>query len=317
MRATHLLLSDSHFRHIRFATRVIFTLLTLCYFFSVYNPKLWQLSLGVAAALGYLGTQGYLHYQQPSFARWGTPLLDIATLCLVLWLDPVTPPPTLVLLFTLLFARPTNHPPHFVAALALLAAAIFIAMPLHMANTNTENARSAVFALLFLLATFLSFGTSMMQRFLIRKRLAKRQWQDPETGLITHRTLILTADWLLPLHNRLGAPLTAVLLSPLAVEDFARLCDYVQMRLRRSDIIARLDGSEPRLAILLPDTSLANAERLIQLLRPDAPKLQAVVMAVPDNMSLELVLERLRQTQQRTPQPPQEETYHAGTSGIS
>lgn len=320
MKATQLLLSEYHFRHIRFATRVVFTTLTLGYFLFALpqaTTSVWQLSLGIIAALGYLAVHGYLHYQKPRFANWCVPLLDIAALCLVLWLDPTTPPPTLVLLFTLLFAWRTKGAPNIAATLGLLALAIIIALPLHLMNSNSQDTTRTVFALLFLLATFLSFGTLMMQHLLIRKRLAKRQWQDPETGLITHHTLILTADWLLPLHNRLGAPLTAMLLSPLEVEDFSRLCDYLQMRLRRSDIISRFNTTAPRLAVLLPDTSLADTEALLQLIRPGAPKLQAVIMAVPDNISLELVLERLRQTQQRTPQPPKEETYHAGTSGIS
>lgn len=320
MKATQLLLSDYHFRHIRFATRVLFSALTLSYFLVALPQEgtpLWLLSLGIVTAISYLAVHGYLHYRKPRLANWSVPLVDVAALCLVLWLDPITPPPTLVLLFTLLFAWRTKGAPSIAATLGLLLLAIIIAFPLHIMSANSHNTTSAVFALLFLLMTFLSFGTLMMQHLLIRKRLAKRQWQDPETGLITHHTLILTADWLLPLHNRLGAPLTAMLLSPLDVEDFARLCDYLQMRLRRSDVISRFNTVEPRLAVLLPDTSLADAEALLQLIRPEAPKLQAVIMAVPDNISLELVLERLRQTQQRTPQPPKEETYHAGTSGIS
>lgn len=318
MTANRLLLSEFHFRHIRFATRVALSLLTLSYFWWTLKQKgtpLWQLGLAPVLAMGYLGLHGYLHYQQPRFAHWCVPALDIAILSLVLWLDPTTPPPTLALLFTLLFNWQTNKTPNI--AISLLLLALLIAVPLHLLNASPQATTSALFALLFLLTTFLSFGVLMKQQALIRKRQAKRQWQDPETGLITHQTLILTADWLLPLHNRLGAPLTAMLLTPLEQGDFGRLCDYLQMRLRRSDIICRLSANESTLAILLPDTNLADTEALIQLIRPEAPPLQAVIMAVPDNMSLELVIERLRQTQQRAPQPPQEDTYHAGTSGIS
>lgn len=321
MKANTVLLSESYFRHIRFATRVLFTLLTVSFFslmFQQGNTPAWQLSLVGAYGLAYLIIQGYWHYQTPRFAPWLVTALDVFTLGMVLWLDPMTPPPTLVLLFTLLLKpQHTKGLPNFAITLIFIAAIALMAIPLHLVHATPANTIGTIFTLLFLLVTFASLGTLMQQQLFMRKRLAKRQWQDPETGLITHHTLILTADWLLPLHSRLGAPLTAMLISPIEVEEFGRLCDFLQMRLRRSDIIARLNADETKLAVLLPDTSLANTEALIHLLRPQAPKFQTVIMAVPDTISLEMVLERLRQTQQRTPQPPQEEIYHAGTTGIS
>lgn len=321
MKATAVLLSESYFRHIRFATRALFTLLTVSYFLLVLQQEstsLWQLSLVGAYGLAYLVIQGYWHYQAPRFAPWFVTALDIITLGIVLWLDPVTPPPTLVLLFSLLLkTQHTKGLSNFAITLMVIVVVSLVALPLYLAHATPADTISAIFTLLFLVLTFASLGTLMKQQLLARKRLAKRQWQDPETGLVTHHTLILTADWLLPLHSRLGAPLTAMLMSPIETEEFNHLCDFLQMRLRRSDIIARLSAEETTLAVLLPDTSLANTEALIHLIRPQAPKFQAVIMAVPDTISLEMVLERLRQTQQRTPQPPQEEIYHAGTTGIS
>lgn len=321
MKATTLLNSQQGFTHLRFMVRVGLTLLALSYLLLMLRQgqaSLWQCSLVTVFALGYLAVQGYWHYgRQARFAPWGTLLLDLAAFAAVLSWDPTTPPPTLALGLALLAHwRPQGTPKGWVV-LSLVACIMILALPLHLWHNNAQNALGTLFLLLFLATSALTLSAKIAHHWWLRQRQVKHYWQDPHTGLITEPTLFLTADWLLPLHHRLGAPLTAALFTPVQSEAFHTLNEYLQTRLRRSDILARVGSHPSQVIVLLPDTSVANAEKMIHLLRESAPAFQAVLMAIPEAMSLPLVLERLQQTQGRTPQPPQEETYHAGTVGIS
>ena len=134
---------------------------------------------------------------------------------------------------------------------------------------------------------------------LAHERLAlEATWRDPQTGLISHQALISTAGWLLPLHDRMAAHLTLVLVEAGANQNLATLAERLSQRLRRSDVAARYN--EQALALMLPCTTVTSAENLLSDLRQQGTEFRAALVAVSSSdQSLEGALHHLEQHLQR------------------
>ena len=116
--------------------------------------------------------------------------------------------------------------------------------------------------------------------------------------MISHRALVATSGWLLPLHDRMASTLSIVLLTPAQPENLAKMSDQLSARLRKSDIAARYDDNT--VAVLLPCTTLTAAENLITDVRDTGvPFYASVVSLNNDEHGLEESLQSLRTALER------------------
>ncbi|MEY1662512.1 hypothetical protein [Isoalcanivorax beigongshangi] len=225
--------------------------------------------------------------------------LDLITACALLWFDPTEPPPVIAVMFALPMLASVLLPP----LRAILILGITVILVGTILVLRGEPGGSLTPATLFLSFTMLACAAShsllLLRNHVISQHNEAALWQDPDTGLLSRPALSHTGGWLLPLHERLSSPLTAVLLRPQTSADLALLAQSVSGRLRRSDIGARADADS--LVILLPDTPRAQAEIVLAALRDIAPAFTAVMADVPRETSLDLVIDHLLVTLSRSP----------------
>ncbi|WP_111657178.1 GGDEF domain-containing protein [Isoalcanivorax indicus] len=293
------LATDRGTNTLQLTARILFALLVAAYFIALpaLHLPLHGALMALLVAL-YLLLQGGLFFRPFSGAPLVSNLVDLAALGVLILLDPGEPPPTLALMIVAVLSTGLlNGLPRFLYSLAIAAAVLLVVLPLRLQQSDTPLAASSLFLLAVMLTCAVYFGLLLYRNKVLTRLAQEATWQDPETGLISRTALSHTAGWLLPLHERLSSPLTAVMLRPHDPSQLDALASGLSQRLRRSDIGARAD--ELCLALLLPDTNVANAERVITTLREHTPPFTAVMTSVPRETSLDLVIDHLGETFQR------------------
>src|SRR5690606_120269 len=135
-------------------------------------------------------------------------------------------------------------------------------------------------------------------------------WRDPQTGFISHKALVATAGWLLPLHDRLAASVTLALVRPANLNQLPELADLLATRLRKSDVAARYDKDV--IALLLPCTAQTAAENLLADMRQLSVPFDGSMIAPTDHQrGLEDTLHRLHQQLGRAIGNPEHWLVHA------
>lgn len=304
------LATDRGTNTLQLTARLLFTLLVIAYFTAL--PTLQMPLHGALLALLillYLLVQGGLFFRPFAGAALISNLVDLSALGILVMLDPGEPPPTLALMIVAVLSTGLlNGLPRFLYSLGMAALVLMVVLPLRLHQSESPLTASSLFLLAVMLTCAVYFGLLLYLNKVLTRQAQEATWQDPQTGLISRNALSHTAGWLLPLHERLSSPLTAVMLRPHDPAQLEALANSLGQRLRRSDIGARAD--EQGLALLLPDTNVANAERVITSLREHAPPFTAVMTAVPRETSLDLVIDHLGETFQRG-DTAQRELIHA------
>jgi hypothetical protein len=300
---------------LQFLGRTLFALLVGFYFladepsFGSFSPLSWMIWVALA---GFLVIHAVLLYHAPAIANSPGALLDLISIGVVTLLDPGTPPPALVLLVVAtLSAGLVYGLRRFLYVLAGSMLVVAVVIPARQAQTNEAAlAAGTLFLLAVILVCVVYFGLMVYRNQVLARRARDATWRDPDTGLISHTAMISTAGWLLPLHDRLSSHLTLLLLRPSRGRELKPLADQIATRLRRSDIAGRYD--QQTLAVLLPDTPAADAERLLEEMRNDTPDYTAamLVLSHPDH-SLEAVLQHLRRTLERASEDGEHWLVHA------
>lgn len=293
MKLTDQIASERGLVTIRLLARVVFAVAVWVYFL---NMPATELTISAHSLLaGYLVAQFVLALKRFPLQETLALLLDAAGILFVLSMDPVSPPPTLVLfLVSLTSAGLLRGLSRFTLVLIADAALVFLLFAAHH-RPGQPIADTPTFFLLALVALCALYMALLLFRAgVLARRAREATWQDPETGLVSHEALVATGGWLLPLHDRLASDLTIALVSPARRESLADLADHLSTRLRRSDIAARYEDGI--LAVLLPCTSLTAAEELLGNLRLDTLPFYASIMTLNDDQhGLESVLLSLRQ----------------------
>lgn len=291
------LATDNALTLVRSVARLIFASLTFAYLYrGGIDPGGWLAGLLLA---GYIALHGLLVWRGGLLAEAGGVALDLAAITLAVWLDPSVPmPPTLMLFLVLILSGGLLHGPlRFNLLLGLSALAVAVLISLGERRLG-EDVSAMWFAGTLMLACALYAGV-LLHRNQAHQRLAREAtWRDPQTGLISHQALLSTAGWLLPLHDRLAAPLTLVLLHNPTPGQLPTLSERLSQRLRRSDVAARYQ--EDVLALILPCTTVTAAENLLTDLRQQDTRFRAALVAVGGaDRSLEALLQELEQHLQR------------------
>lgn len=294
---------------LRSLARLLFAILVFNYFLAS-SPEHANTLPGHGLFWGYLLAQGVL------LARWlpgretMAMVLDAVAITLAVALDPATPPPTLALfLISLLSAGMLRGLGHFFVMLVANAALIGVLYALRSEGDKALGVSAA-----FLL-TVITACAGYLVILLYRNKLMTRQaqaatWRDPQTGFISHQALIATAGWLLPLHDRLAANLTLVLLRPAHTAQLTELADHLAQRLRKSDVAARYD--QEVIALLLPCTAQTAAENLLTDLRQQTlPFYASMTTLTNDRLGLEDALQQLHQHLGRAVGNPEHWLVHA------
>ena len=303
--------SERGLNTLQFAARALFALLATLYFVAVPALHLPVPKAVPGALLAiYLLVHGVLLARPFTGSQQAANVIDLLALGALLLLDPSEPPPTLALIVVAVLSTGLlGGLTRFLSLLAGAAVVLAVVLPLRQEPGNMPLAASSLFLLAVMFTCALYFGLMLYRNLVLTRRAQDATWQDPDTGLISRTALAHTAGWLLPLHERLSSPLTAILLRPHNSADLVTLANDLGQRLRRSDIAARAD--DDCLALLLPDTNVGNGERVLNALREIAPPFTAVMSAVPRETSLELVLDHLAATFQRGVQEEARELIHA------
>ncbi|MCH8543394.1 MAG: GGDEF domain-containing protein [Alcanivorax sp.] len=285
---------------LQLAARGLFALLVALYFIALPSLRV-PLHIAITGLLiiVYLMVHAGLFFRPFTGSSILANLVDLGALGVLLLLDPGEPPPTLALMIVAVLSTGLlNGLPRFLYSLIGATVVLAVVLPLRLQQSEAPLAASSLFLLAVMMTCALYFGLLLYRNKELTRLTQEATWQDPRTGLISRMALAHTAGWLLPLHERLSSPLTAVLLRPRDPADLETLANALSQRLRRSDIGARAD--EECLALLLPDTAIANAERVLTSLRDVSPPFTAVMTAVPRETSLELVLDHLAATFHRS-----------------
>lgn len=249
------------------------------------------------AALGcYTALQAAL-LRNTSVAEIAATGIDFVAITAAIWLDPAPLPPTLLMFLALTLSAGLLHGLQRFIIIASLSVGILSGLFLLTAR-HLDNPAAIYFALTLMVLCCLYAGV-LLWRYRRREHFIREAaWQDPETGLISHRALLTTAGWLLPLHDRLSQTVTLVLLKCPNTSTLQALTEQLSRRLRRSDIAARY--SEHTVALALPGTTLKEAESVLGVLRAEHPYILAAMVAACDaQRSLESILQHLEQHLQR------------------
>lgn len=303
MKLTRDLASEPGLHLLQFGGRALFALLVTLYLVQAGTLPLpvevgrWMLWVGLGLFLfAHLG----LILRPVPGASGVASALDLIATAIIILLDPGEPPPTMVLLLVSLISAGVVHGPRRFAwvlggAIALLA----LVITARTGETRPSVSAGTFFLLATLLVCVLYFGLMVYRNQVLAKQAREATWRDPETGLISHAAMLSTAGWMLPLHDRLSATLSLVLLAPEDPADLKTLADQVATRLRRSDVAARYN--EDALAVLLPDTDAGATEALLTELRDSAPACRAAMstMTNPEH-SLEAMLGNLQRALARS-----------------
>lgn len=296
MRFSDRLATDNALTLVRSSARLVFALITFTY---LYHGGI---DVGSWLALVMLGAYVVLHgalvWRGGIVAEVGGVTLDILAIAASVWLDPSPMPPTLMLFLVLILSGGLLHGPmrfNLLLGLSALAVAALISLGERRIGADVP---AMWFAGTIMLACALYAGI-LLYRNQAHERLAlEATWRDPQTGLISHQALISTAGWLLPLHDRMAAHLTLVLVETGATQNLATLAERLSQRLRRSDVAARYN--EQALALMLPCTTVTAAENLLSDLRQQGTEFRAALVAVSSSdQSLEAALHHLQQHLQR------------------
>ncbi|MDF1781713.1 MAG: GGDEF domain-containing protein [Alcanivoracaceae bacterium] len=274
---------------VRTAARLLFAGLVLSYFLMYSNAQ-----SAITSHLlfwGYIIAQGVLLIRAVPGRENLAMLLDAIAITFAVALDPSTPPPTLALfLISVISAGMLRGLGRFFLILLANTALIAVLIALRHGKPTAFESSSA-----FLLATIAAcavyLGVLIYRNKILTRLAQEATWKDPETGLISHHALVATAGWLLPLHDRLAANLTVVLISPAQAGTLTQLADNLAQRLRKSDIAARY---EDVIALLLPCTTLTAAENLLSDVRESTqPFYASITTLTNDQHGLEETLVRL------------------------
>lgn len=313
------LASEPGLHALQFIGRALFALLVGFYLlqaepaFAGFAPAGWMIWLALTV---FVLIHAALLYRAPAVANIPGALLDLISIGLVTLLDPGTPPPALVLLVVAaLSAGLVYGLRRFLYVLAGGVLVVALVIPARLAQADDATlAASTLFLLAVILVCVCYFGLMVYRNQVLARRAREETWRDPDTGLISHTAMISTAGWLLPLHDRLSSHLALAVLRPARDAELKPLADQIATRLRRSDIAARYD--QQTLALLLPDTPAADAERLLEELRADSPEFTTAVLVLsnPDH-SLEAVLQHLRRTLERAREDDAHWLVHASSPG--
>ncbi len=296
MRFSDRLATDNALTLVRSSARLVFAVITFIYLYhGGLDAGSW---LALVMLAGYAVLHGVLVWRGGLLAEVGGVSLDILAIAASVWLDPSPMPPTLMLFLVLILSGGLLHGPmrfNLLLGLSALAVAVLISLGERRIGADVS---AMWFAGTIMLACALYAGV-LLYRNQAHERLAlEATWRDPQTGLISHQALISTAGWLLPLHDRMAAHLTLVLVEASASQNLMTLAERLSHRLRRSDIAARYN--EHALALMLPCTTVTAAENLLGDLRQQGTEFRAALMAVSSSdQSLEAALHHLEHHLQR------------------
>lgn len=310
MKFSQTLTSDTGLKLLQTLARALFALLALLYF--VHGDGLLQIQPVLCWVLlgAYLALQLALLGWRSGAARWLANLLDLAAITALVAFDPQATPPTLLLflVFTLssgvLFGLRT-----FLIMLVAATCATVLALLLHNNFLQVLPSGGSLFLVATLALCALYFLLLLTRNQLLMKSAEKAAWRNPKTRLISQRALISTAGWLVPLHDRMGATLTVVLLTPNADTADTELAAYLGDRIRGSDIAGHFSDC---IALLLPCTSAGAAEALLRDLHDKQDIFQAAIITLADGkQALEPVLLHLEKTLARASADSQHWLVHA------
>lgn len=310
--------SERGLKALQFVGRILFALLVGLYLFRA-GPVIVGLDLPNWTIWCVLTVFVLLHaillFRIRSAANLPSALLDLIGIALVALVDPGTPPPTLVLLLIATLSAGLVHGLRRLLY-ALLGSIVVVAvvLPARLASGGDTLAAGTIFLVAVLLVCVIYFMLMVYRNRVLARHAREATWRDPDTGLISHTAMINTAGWLLPLHDRLSSRMTLIQVRPEYSNELKRLADRISTRLRRSDIAARYD--DQTLTLLLPDTSVSEAEWLLNELRSQQPALTAAVLELSDpEHSLESVLYHIRATLDRARDDGAHWLVHAGPPG--
>jgi hypothetical protein len=290
------LATDNALTLVRSAARLIFGALTFTYLF--YSDTSFGLWMAVPVLAAYIGLHGVLVWRGGTLAEVAGVIVDVLAIAIAVWMDPSPMPPTLMLFLVMILSGGLLHGPGRFNLL-LAASAVAVAVLISFGERRVGADITAMwFAGTIMLACALYAGI-LLYRNQAHGRLAREAtWRDPQTGLISHQALLSTAGWLLPLHDRMAAHLTLVLIKTAPNQNMVPLAEKISSRLRRSDVAARFN--ETTLAVMLPCTTVTAAENLLSDLRQQGTEFRAALVGVSSSdHSLESVLQHLDQHIQR------------------
>lgn len=272
------LADDGALALIRGLARLVFALLGYGYL----NTQLQDvdgngLMLALVFLLAYLGVHVVLLWRGRWVAELGGLALDLLAVTVVVILDPANTPPTLLLFMVVtLSAGLLRGLGRFIIS---CAASLVIVGGLFAMGRFSPDSSTPVLFLLVLMAAMGAYVAMLLYRSAVLVRRAREAtWRDRDTGMVSRDAMIATSGWLLPLHDRLGASLTLVALSPAHPGGMQSLADNLARRLRRSDVAARY--TDDSIAVCLPCTTQTAAENLLSDLRQQGNLFNAAVLSV-------------------------------------
>lgn len=310
MKWSQTLASETGLNLLQTLARTLFALLALLYFVHSDGLLLIQPALCWALLALYLVVQISLLRWRSGVRRWLANLIDLAAITGLVVFDPQPTPPTLLLflVFTLsagvLFGLRT-----FLFMLVAATCATALALLLHDGYLGVAPSGGSLFLVATLALCALYFLLLLARNQLLARSAEKAAWRNPRTQLISQRALISTAGWLVPLHDRMGATLSVVLLAPANDASETELASYLCERIRGSDIAGHFGDS---LALLLPCTSAGAAEALLRDLHTVSPIFHAAIITLADaSQALEPVLLHLEKSLGRAQEDAQHWLVHA------
>lgn len=277
--------------------RALFACLALLYFLGSDLP-LVEPAIGWSLLAVYLLVQLALLQWRATAGRLLANLIDLLAVTSLVIFDPLATPPTLVLFLMLTLSSGLLFGLRSCSQMLLASTlAIGLALPLHNHMQQAPVTSGSLFLIAALGLCALYFLLLLMRNQLLGRDAQQAAWRNPQTGLISQRALISTAGWLLPLHDRLAATLSLVVLTPDANSSIEQLAETLGQRIRGSDIAAHYSD---RLALLLPATGAGSTGVLLQELRATHPHFMAASITLADDkQALEPVLEHLSQSLER------------------
>lgn len=298
MKWSQTLASETGLNLLQTLARLLFALLALLYFLhGDTSQPLPALTCWLLLAVYLLIHIALLRWRTATRRKIAN-LFDIFCIAVLVVFDPISTPATLLLflVFTLsdgiLFGLRS-----FIYLLIAACVATAIALGLHSIQLHVPISIGSLFVVATMAVCALYFLLLLMRHRQLTLNAEKAAWRNPTSGLITERALISTAGWLIPLHDRLAATLTVVLLAPNADNELAVVVDLICGRIRGSDIAGHFGES---LALLLPSTSAGAAESLLRDLHDNSAVFHAAVITLADaRQALEPVLSHLETSLKR------------------
>lgn len=298
MKWSQTLASETGLNLLQTLARLLFALLALLYFLHGDTSQPLPASSCWLLLAVYLLIHIALLRWRAATRRKVANLFDIFCIAVLVVFDPMSTPATLLLflVFTLsdgiLFGLKS-----FVYLLIAACVATAVALGLHGIQLHVPVSIGSLFVVATMAVCALYFLLLLMRHRQLSLNAEKAAWRNPSSGLITERALISTAGWLVPLHDRLAATLTVVLLTPSADNELDRVIELICGRIRGSDIAGHFGDS---LALLLPSTSAGAAESLLHELHAAGAIFHAAVITLADaQQALEPVLNHLETSLKR------------------